>query len=92
MILKPSTGVIVTFTCNGNELVIYEMHVAPLTSKKRGAPARSIVLWKKLPYLQKLGINAVEVMPIAEFSGDFSWGYIRLIPLPLRVFTGTGRL
>jgi hypothetical protein len=22
-----------------------------------------------------LGINAIEVMPIAEFPGDFSWGY-----------------
>jgi len=29
----------------------------------------------KLPYLRELGINAVEVMPIAEFSGDFLCGY-----------------
>src|SRR5437773_2729925 len=29
----------------------------------------------KLDYLQSLGVNAVEVMPIAEFPGDNSWGY-----------------
>ena len=29
----------------------------------------------KLPYLQYLGINAIEIMPIAEFAGDYSWGY-----------------
>ena len=28
-----------------------------------------------LAQLQQLGINAVEVMPIAEFPGSFSWGY-----------------
>ena len=29
----------------------------------------------KLDYLKSLGVNAVEVMPIAEFPGDSSWGY-----------------
>ena len=28
-----------------------------------------------MPYLKELGINAIEVMPITEFAGDFSWGY-----------------
>lgn len=28
-----------------------------------------------IPYLKKLGINAVEVMPFNEFEGNSSWGY-----------------
>ena len=28
-----------------------------------------------LDYLQELGVNAIELMPIQEFSGNNSWGY-----------------
>ncbi len=28
-----------------------------------------------LPYLKKLGINAIEIMPLNEFEGNSSWGY-----------------
>ncbi len=55
---------------NSNNLVIYELLVrdfsASLTYK---AVADS------LPYLKQLGINAIELMPIMEFSGNDSWGY-----------------
>jgi 1,4-alpha-glucan branching enzyme len=30
---------------------------------------------EKLPYLRELGINAIQIMPPAEFAGGFSWGY-----------------
>jgi len=59
----------------GNELVIYEMHIGTFNAKEAGHPGTFISAIEKLPYLQKLGINAIEVLPIAEFSGDFSWGY-----------------
>ena len=59
----------------GNELVIYEMHVGTFNVKAAGQPGTLDSAIEKLPYLQQLGINAVELMPIAEFSGDFSWGY-----------------
>jgi 1,4-alpha-glucan branching enzyme len=59
----------------GNELVIYEMHVGTFHVKVEGHPGTFESAIEKLPYLQELGINAVEVMPIAEFPGDFSWGY-----------------
>jgi 1,4-alpha-glucan branching enzyme len=59
----------------GNELVIYEMHVGTFHVKEYGHPGTLDSAIEKLPYLQELGINAVEVMPVAEFSGDFSWGY-----------------
>jgi 1,4-alpha-glucan branching enzyme len=59
----------------GNELVIYEMHVGTFNVKEQGRPGTFESAIEKIPYLAKLGINAIEVMPIAEFSGDFSWGY-----------------
>ena len=60
---------------SGNELIIYEMHVGTFNVKEEGRPGTFDSAIEKLPYLQELGINAVEVMPVAEFSGDFSWGY-----------------
>jgi 1,4-alpha-glucan branching enzyme len=59
------------------ELVIYEMHVADFTGgdvdpEKRGTYLDAI---EKLDYLQELGINAVELMPVNEYPGDYSWGY-----------------
>jgi 1,4-alpha-glucan branching enzyme len=59
----------------GNELIIYEMHVGTFNVKEEGRPGTLDSAIEKLSYLQRLGINAVEVMPIVEFSGDFSWGY-----------------
>lgn len=59
----------------GNELVIYEMHIGTFNAKEAGRPGTFESAIEKFPHLQKLGINAVEVMPIAEFPTDFSWGY-----------------
>ena len=28
-----------------------------------------------LDYLQRLGVNAIELMPVSEFEGNFGWGY-----------------
>jgi 1,4-alpha-glucan branching enzyme len=59
------------------DLVIYELHIGtfydpnPLNS----VPGRFTDAVNKLDYLKGLGVSAVEVMPIAEFPGDFSWGY-----------------
>jgi 1,4-alpha-glucan branching enzyme len=58
-----------------NELVIYEMHIGTFHVKEQGRPGTFDSATEKLPHLKQLGINAIEVMPIMEFSGDFSWGY-----------------
>lgn len=58
-----------------NELVIYEMHIGTFHSKGEGAPGTFYSAIEKLPYLQQLGINVVEIMPSAEFPGALSWGY-----------------
>jgi maltooligosyltrehalose trehalohydrolase len=53
-----------------DEYVIYELHVG--TFSAAGTFAATI---EKLPYLCDLGVNAVELMPVAEFPGTRNWGY-----------------
>lgn len=60
---------------SSNELVIYEMHIGTFNVKEHGHPGTFDSAMEKFPYLKELGINAIEVMPIMEFPGDFSWGY-----------------
>lgn len=57
-----------------NGLVLYEMHVGAFYAPNgyRGSFDDAI---KKIPHLKNLGINAVSLMPINEFPGDYSWGY-----------------
>ena len=59
------------------ELVIYEIHVGDFSG---GEPDRYVRgqykhVIEKLDYLVKLGINAIELMPVKEYPGDHSWGY-----------------
>lgn len=69
------------------ETIIYELHVSGFTQhpnsglpkEKRGTYAGLI---EKIPYLQSLGITAVELMPVQQFdpsdapaSRDNYWGY-----------------
>lgn len=58
-----------------NEMVIYEMHLGTFNDDPGSAPGSLKTAIEKLPYLQELGVNAVKIMPLAEFSGDYSWGY-----------------
>lgn len=58
-----------------DQLVIYEMHIGTFNAEQGKGPGTFASAIEKLPYLADLGINAVELMPVAEFAGDFSWGY-----------------
>lgn len=51
-------------------LIIYELHVRDFVADSYIQTVRD-----SLTYLKKLGINAVELMPINEFEGNDSWGY-----------------
>ena len=65
-----------TFTiASWNELIIYEMHIGTFNVKEKGRPGTFESAIERFTYLKELGINAIEVMPIMEFPGDFSWGY-----------------
>lgn len=60
-----------------NELVIYELHVGTFHFSAQGRNGRGTLrsLVQKLDYLADLGVNAIQIMPADEFSGDISWGY-----------------
>ena len=50
--------------------VLYELHFGTFTREGTYAAAQ-----RKLPELADLGITTVEIMPLADFAGDFGWGY-----------------
>ena len=52
------------------DALIYELHVGTFTPE--GTFEAAI---PKLAHLKRLGVNAVEVMPVAEFPGGRNWGY-----------------
>jgi 1,4-alpha-glucan branching enzyme len=64
-------------TVNQSDLVIYEMHVGAFydPTPLSGGPGKFTDAIAKLDHLSNLGINAVELLPIAEFPTDNSWGY-----------------
>lgn len=51
-------------------LVVYEIHVQNFTEK-----GNIKTLTDTLDYLERLGVNAIELMPVNEFEGNISWGY-----------------
>ncbi len=58
-----------------NELVIYETHIGTFFRNGDNDVGTFDDSAKKFDYLRKLGVNALQIMPIAEFAGDLSWGY-----------------
>lgn len=50
--------------------VIYEIHIGTFTREGTWSAAT-----RELIHLVELGITVVEVMPVAEFPGQFGWGY-----------------
>jgi maltooligosyltrehalose trehalohydrolase len=50
--------------------VIYEMHVGTFTRWGSWTAAAD-----RLSHLADLGITLIELMPAADFAGDFGWGY-----------------
>lgn len=50
--------------------VIYEMHIGTFTPAGTWAAAQ-----RELAELADLGITVLEIMPVADFPGQFGWGY-----------------
>jgi 1,4-alpha-glucan branching enzyme len=62
-------------TPSWHEMVIYEMHIGSFRDVPGGSPGNFNSAIRMLPHLVELGINAIQIMPPAEFAGGFSWGY-----------------
>jgi len=60
-----------------DQKVMYEMHVGTFydPDPNDGKPGTFSNAITRLPYLQRLGINVIALMPVAEFFTGTSWGY-----------------
>lgn len=83
--VNQTTGIVSTFTVDESEygwssatytrprqrtLAVYELLIRDFTTEGTISAVTA-----RLDYLQELGINAVELMPVQEFDGNDSWGY-----------------
>lgn len=57
------------------DAVLYELHIGTFTS---AGTFRGVI--DKLDHLVSLGITAIELMPVADFSGQRNWGYDGVLP------------
>jgi malto-oligosyltrehalose trehalohydrolase len=55
--------------------VIYELHVGAFTAEGTFA-----AIVDRLPQLAKLGVTAIQLMPIGDFPGRHNWGYDGVLP------------
>jgi maltooligosyltrehalose trehalohydrolase len=60
-------------------MIIYELHVGTFTPE--GTFDAAI---QRLEHLRDLGITAVELMPVAQFSGERNWGYDGVYPFAVQ--------
>ncbi|MDD2330683.1 MAG: alpha-amylase family glycosyl hydrolase, partial [Bacteroidales bacterium] len=59
-----------------DNLVIYELLLRDFTASSDANGVGDLNgAMAKLDYLQSLGVNAIELMPVQEFDGNDSWGY-----------------
>jgi malto-oligosyltrehalose trehalohydrolase len=58
-----------------HETVLYELHVGTFSEEGTYDGLR-----RKLDHLVELGVTAVELMPLADFSGTRNWGYDGVLP------------
>lgn len=52
------------------DAIIYELHVGTFTSE---GTFEAVI--DQLDHMKYLGVNCIEIMPIAQFPGRFNWGY-----------------
>jgi maltooligosyltrehalose trehalohydrolase len=62
-----------------SRLIMYELHVGTFTPEGTFEAAA-----RKIPDLLEMGINAVEIMPVAQFPGDRNWGYDGVHPFAVQ--------
>jgi len=65
------------------DYVIYELHIGTFTPE--GTLDAAIA---RLPYLKRLGITVIDVMPVAAFPGTHNWGYDGVSPYAVQASYG----
>lgn len=67
-----------------NETIIYEMHVGGFTRSRTSGvthPGTFHGVIEKIPYLQELGVTAVELLPVFEFDDQETLRVVNGVPL-----------
>ncbi len=59
--------------------MIYELHVGTFTPVGTFA-----AIAERLPQLLELGVTALELLPVAQFSGARNWGYDGVHPFAVQ--------
>ncbi|MEN9997197.1 MAG: hypothetical protein RI922_187 [Bacteroidota bacterium] len=67
-----------------SQLMVYELLIRDFIAKHNYQ-----TLIDTLDYLDSLGINAIELMPVGEFEGNESWGYNPSFHMALDKYYGT---
>jgi len=67
-----------------HEAVIYELHCGAI-----GRPGGFAAVERQLDRIARLGITAVELMPVADFAGSRGWGYDGVLPFAPASLYGT---
>lgn len=57
------------------DYIIYELHIGTFTPE---GTFEAVI--PRLTRLKELGINAIEIMPVAQFPGERNWGYDGVYP------------
>lgn len=71
-----------------NEYIIYELHAGAFTREGTFEAVTDF-----LGYFRELGINAIELMPVAQFPGGRNWGYDGTFPFaPQNTYGGPSGL
>ncbi|MDJ0736352.1 MAG: malto-oligosyltrehalose trehalohydrolase [Nostocaceae cyanobacterium] len=56
-------------------MVVYELHVGTFTDE---GTFEAVI--PRISQLRELGVNAIEIMPVAQFPGERNWGYDGVFP------------
>ncbi|WP_158826518.1 malto-oligosyltrehalose trehalohydrolase [Mucilaginibacter lacusdianchii] len=70
------------------DYILYELHTGTFTPNSTFAGIEA-----KLDYMVELGVNAIEIMPVAQFPGNRNWGYDGVFPYAVQnSYGGAGGL
>lgn len=60
---------------NHNQAIIYEMHIGTFHRPDASTTGTFYTAIEKLDYLQDIGVNYIELMPVTSMAQSHGWGY-----------------
>jgi maltooligosyltrehalose trehalohydrolase len=66
-----------------SEMIIYELHIGTFTPE---GTFKAVI--PRLSELRGVGVNVIEIMPVAQFPGERNWGYDGVYPFAVQYSYG----